>query len=305
MANRIWNAVSLVVALGIPVFASSPAWAQDAQCRPGDLLCGEVQIGPIEGRVRIGPADPGPVVVQPPPPPQVYVQPPPPPQVYVQPPPPPPQPPVVVVQQPPPPVIVTRPAPPPQVVEVRVPRRRVVYDLVPAFDMGLHLQIGGLLSDRIGMGGGAAAFRIRPIEWFAIDLGAGIYGCQDYQFADRWEVPVVADLIFFFNPGDRFQIYALVGAGVSVAQQGSYTRGASDFIPSRDLAYVGGEGGLGVEWRVGRHFALNLDVRGFLREQVGSASPEFAENVAGVTRTTNTSGGFTGNVGMTFYFVGL
>jgi hypothetical protein len=303
MANRIWNALPLVVALGIPLLASAPAGAQDATCRPGDLLCGEVQIGPIEGRVRIGPGDapPPPVVVQPPP---VVIAPPPPP-VVVAPPPPPPQPPVVVVQQPPPPVIVTRPAPQPQVVEVRVPRRRVVYDLVPAFDMGLHLQIGGIFSDRIAVGGGGAAFRIRPIEWFAIDLGGGIYGGQDYQGADRWEVPLVADLLFFFNPGDRFQFYALVGGGVSIGQQGSYVRGGRDFVAARDLAYVGGEAGIGLEWRIGRHFALNLDVRGFLREQVGSASPEFVEVSGGRTQTTNTSGGFTGNVGMTFYFVGL
>ncbi|GAB4116776.1 MAG: hypothetical protein OHK0013_50200 [Sandaracinaceae bacterium] len=227
----------------------------------------------------------------------------------MQPPPPPPQPPVVIVQQPPPPpVVVARPAPQPQVVEVRVPRRRVVYDLVPAFDMGLHLQLGTMFTDRIGVGGGGAAFRIRPVEWFGIDVGAGIYGGQDYQGAGRWEIPLVVDLLFFFNPGDRFQLYALVGAGASIGQQGSYTRGPigdRDFIPSRDLAYVGGEAGLGVEWRVGRHFALNLDVRGFLREEVGSPGPEFVEVVDGRTRSTDTSGGFTANVGMTFYFVGL
>jgi hypothetical protein len=165
-----------------------------------------------------------------------------------------------------------------------------------------------MFTDRIGVGGGGVAFRIRPVEWFAIDIGAGIYGGQDYQGAARWEVPVVADLLFFFNPRDRFQLYALVGAGVSVGQQGSYTRdrfGDREFIASRDLAYVGGEAGLGLEWRVGRHFALNLDLRGFLREQVASPSPEFVEVVGGRTRSTNTSGGFMANVGMTFYFVGL
>jgi hypothetical protein len=237
-----------------------------------------------------------PVVVQPPP---VIVQPPPPP-VVVQPPPPPVQPPVVYVQQPPPPVIVAQPQP--QVVTVQ--RSRVVYDLVPAFDMGLHLQIGGLFSDRIGMGGGGAAFRIRPMEHLAIDIGMGIYGGQDYQGADRWEMPIVADIIVFFNPGDRLQVYALAGGGMSFGQQGSYTRFDRDFIPSRDLAYAGGEAGLGVEWRIGRHFALNLDVRAFLREQVGGGV-EFTEIQDGVTRSTNTSTGVYGNLGMTFYFVGL
>jgi hypothetical protein len=176
----------------------------------------------------------------------------------------------------------------------------VVYDLVPAFDMGLHLQIGGLFSDRVAMGGGGAAFRVRPIEHLAIDLGLGIYGGQDYQGADRWEVPVVADILVFFNPGDRLQVYALAGGGVSVGQQGSYTRWDRDFIASRDLAYVGAEAGLGLEWRLGRHFALNADVRAFIREQVGGGV-EFVEG----TRSTNTSAGVYGNLGMTFYFVGL
>ncbi|MBN8614929.1 MAG: hypothetical protein J0L92_30295 [Deltaproteobacteria bacterium] len=301
MANRIWNAVSLVVALSaLPLFASE-VHAQDAQCRPGDLLCGEVQLGPIQGQIRIGPGDaapPPPVYVQPVPPP-VVVQPPPP--VYVQPPPPVVQPPVVYVQQPPPPVVVQ----PPQPQVITVQRRRVVYDLVPAFDMGLHLHIGGLFSDRVAMGGGMAAFRIRPIEFLAIDLGMGIYGGQDYQGADRWEVPVVADILVFFNPGDRFQVYGLVGGGVSFGQQGSYSGGPrGDFFASRDLAYVGGEAGLGLEWRIGRHFALNLDARAFLREQVGGGV-EFTEIQDGVTRTTNTSTGVVGNLGMTFYFVGL
>jgi len=278
MANRIWNAVSLVVALSaLPLFASE-VHAQDAQCRPGDLLCGEVQLGPIQGQIRIGPGDTTP-------PPPVYVEPVPPP----------------VVVQPPPPVYVQ----PPQPQVITVQRRRVVYDLVPAFDMGLHLQIGGLFSDRVAMGGGMAAFRIRPIEFLAIDLGIGIYGGQDYQGADRWEVPVVADILVFFNPGDRFQVYGLVGGGVSIGQQGNYSGGPrGDFFASRDLAYVGGEAGLGLEWRIGRHFALNLDVRAFLREQVGGGI-EFTEIQDGITRTTNTSTGVVGNLGMTFYFVGL
>lgn len=302
MANRIWSSLSLVVALTVPLFATA-ASAQDATCRPGDLLCGEVQVGPFQGRVRVGPADPGPVVVQPPP---VVVQPPPPP-IVVQPPPPPvvvqppPQPPVVVVQQPPPPPVIVRQ---PQVIETRVPRTRVVYDYVPAFDIGLHLQLGGLFSDRAGIGGGAAALRIRPAEWLGIDVGAGFYGGSDYQGSDHWEMPLTADLLFFFNPQDRFQIYALVGGGASFGQSGSYYRATDEFVPSRDLTYVGGEAGLGLEWRLGRHFALNLDARWFLREQVGGGQ-EFSEISGGEVRTTNTSTGVTGNVGMTFYFVGL
>lgn len=297
MASRIWNTVSLVVALSAPLMIAAPLAAQTAECQPGDIVCGEVQVGPIDGRFRIGFGQDAP--------------PPPPPVVYQPPPPPPPEPPVVIVQQPP--QVVYQPPPPPQVVYQAQPvyqppqpqriQRRVRYELVPRFDIGLHINVGAMATDRIGIGGGGLGLRIRPIEWFAIDLSAGVYGGQAYGGSDHWEVPVLADLIFFFNPGDTFQVYGLIGGGIAFGENGQATRtlgGSRDFIASRELFYVGGEAGLGVEWRMARHFAMNVDVRAFMREQIGGA-PEFQEG----TRTTNTSAGAYGNLGMTFYFIGL
>jgi hypothetical protein len=307
MANRIWNTVSLVVALTAPLMLAAPLAAQTAECQPGDLVCGEVQVGPIDGRFRIGFGQDAP---PPPPPPVVYQPPPPPPEppvVYVQPPPPPPpqvvyQPPPQVVYQPPPQPVVYQQVPQPQLIQ-----RRVRYELVPRFDIGLHLNVGAMATDRGGFGGGGAGLRIRPIEWFAIDITAGIYGGQAYGGQDHWEVPVLADLIFFFNPGDRLQVYGLVGGGIAFGENGRLDRsiGSRDFIASRSLFYVGGEAGLGLEWRMARHFAMNFDVRGFMREQLGGA-PEFTESTGiGTTRSTNTSAGVYGNLGMTFYFIGL
>lgn len=294
MANRIWNALSLALALSAPLVASQVS-AQDATCRPGDIVCGEVQVGPFQGQIRIGPGEspPPPVVVQAPPP--VVVQPPPP--VVVQAP----TPPTVAVQAPPPPVV-AQPAPQvirtqPQVIAVQETR----YQLVPTFDLGLHLSVGGMFTDRISVGGGAAAFRIRPSEYVAIDLGIGVYGGPDYQSLDRWEMPVTADLLVFFNPDDPLQVYGLVGVGASYAEQTGWDGGSLTY---RQLSYLGGELGLGLEWRIARHFALNFDVRAFLREQVGPAV-EFTEIRGGRVESTNTSGGVTGNLGMTFYFIGL
>lgn len=292
MTNRILSIVSF---LGVAAALLAPSTRVEAQCRPDDIFCAEL---------RIGPAQP------PPPPPPVVVEEPPPP-VVVQPPPP--QPPVVIVQpaQPPPPpprVVVVRPAQPPpppqpQVVQVQVERRRVVRrELVPAFDVGVHLALAGLMTENVGMGGFQGAFRLRPIRHLAIDLGAGIFGGESWHYggtsAGRWEVPFNADLLFFFNPQHRFQVYALVGVGVSVAGQET-SRG------ERQLEYVGGQAGLGFEWRIARRFALNLDVRGFLRQHVGDDGPEFTRiNDAGVRESTNLSGGAYGTVGMTFYFGG-
>lgn len=313
MTDRIRSAVSflgLVVAL---TGATGTALAQDARCRPGDLLCAEVDVGPVEGRIRIGidgdaPPPPPPVVVVPPPP--VVVAPPPPPPVVVAPPPPP----VVVA---PPPVsgriVVTTvpvappPAGPPVVVGVET-RRRVRYELVPDFDIGLRAFGGAMFTDRIAMGGLNGAARIRPIPHLAFDIGLGVYGGTDYAGVERWEVPVVADMLIFFNPEHRFQVYALIGGGVSWASQGVTTRGG-DWISSREFTYVGGEVGLGAELRISRFFAINGDVRGFIRQNVAGGPAEFTEpytNSLGVlsTHSTDTSGGIYGTLGMTFYFFG-
>jgi hypothetical protein len=303
MNHRIHSALNLsnlalvaVLAAILGVASGASAQRDAADCRPGDLLCAEGHLGPIEGRIRIGPG--GGTPPPPPPPPVVVVEPPvvytpPPPVVVVAPPP--------VVYNPPPPVYVPRE---PVTIEVETRRtRRTTYELVPTFDMGFHLQGSGMFTDRIAMFGMGGAARIRPDPHFAIDIGLGAYYGIDYQNAERWEVPVTADLLFFFNPQHRFQIYALVGGGMSFAGTGSTERDGR-FITSRDLFYLGGEAGLGAEIRLSRFFAINGDVRGFLRENVAGGRPEFTEVNDGLTRSTNTSMGVYGNIGMTFYFFG-
>jgi hypothetical protein len=288
MNNRILSSVSFLVAM-TALAAPSLASAQvDTRCRPDDLLCADAQVGPFEGHLRIGPGDA-------PPPPAVVVEPP----VVVQPPPVV-QPPVVVVQGPPPPtqqlVIVQTPPPrePPVVAVQTVRQRRVVYDLVPTFDMGLHLAGGVMFSDRIGMGGLNAALRIRPESHLAIDIGTGFWYGTDYNGREHWEMPLQADLLIFFNPENMFQVYGVIGGGMSFG-------GAA----GRDLMYAGGEAGLGAELRLSRFFALNFDVRGFLRQRVGDGPPEFTQiSSAGLIQTTDLSGGVYGQIGMTFYFFG-
>lgn len=319
MTDRMRTAVSFLgLVAALSGAAVSTAHAQDARCRPGDLLCAEVDVGPIEGHLRIGiDGDP-----PPPPPPPVVVVPPPPPPVVVAPPPPP------VVVAPPPPVVVAPPVVSGHVVVTTVPvmppppprgsvvvgvetRRRVRYEMVPDFDIGLHLQFGGMFTDRITMGGFSGAARIRPIPHLAFDIGIGAWYGQDYHGAERWEVPVTADMLVFFNPEHRFQVYALIGGGMSFAGQGRTTRGGG-FVSTSEFTYAGGELGIGAELRVSRFFAINADVRGFLRHNVAGGLPEFTEiNDNGTsrldddtTRSTNTSGGIYGNLGLTFYFFG-
>lgn len=288
MNHRILTAVSFLglASLGALVAPSMAA----AQCQPDDIFCAELRIGPGGP-----PPPPPPIVVQPPPPP-VVVQPPPP-VVIVQParPQPPPQPRVIVVQRQP---------PPPQVVAVQVERRRTTrYELVPESQLGIHLNLAGMvLGEDSGMGGVQAGFRLRPIPHIGLDLSIGAFGGQSFQYegngGDRWEVPILADVLFFLNPQHRVQFYFLVGVGTSFAEQ-QFARSSREFV------YLGGEAGIGLEFRIGRHFAINLDLRGFVRQQVGEGRPEF-ERVTdeGTIQSTNTSGGMYGTAGMTFYFGG-
>lgn len=227
--------------------------------------------------------------------------PPPPPRVIVvqrpQPPPPPPR--VIVVQrqvQPPPPrvVYVQQPAPPPQVVVQPAPVQ--VQPRQASGRFGLHAQVGGIGAENVRMGGFSGALRIRPTEHFALDIGAGVYGGEDYHGNDRVEVPFTVDALLFVNPQHRVQFYVLGGVGTSVA----FTQAPASFGPVDRLVYAGGQAGLGLEFRLTRGFALNVDGRAFMRARVDSDVPEFVDPVTG--DTTNVSAGGSVNFGATLYF---
>ena len=289
--------LSFLTALIASLLMAAPAAAQQTECQPDDLLCAEIRIGPAQGGIRIGPGGRQQPPPPPPPPPQ-------PPVVIVQPEPPPP-PPVVVVQPrrpPPPPVrtyVAPRPRPQPQYVVVEeTPRDRFPYS-----STALHLHLDGLFGENLGMAGGGAAFRIRPNPWFAVDIGGSVYGGVDYNGLDRVELPLTVDARVYLNPQHRFQFYLLLGVGASYSHAEGYNvntlRGES-----RDYFHLGGQAGVGIEWRISRVFALSLDARGFLRHRVDdNPQPEFTEpNGAGGWQSTDFSGGFTGRAGMTFYF---
>ncbi len=70
--------------------------------------------------------------------------------------------------------------------------------------------------------------------------------------------------------------------------------------------YFGGQVGLGLEARITQSFALDVDLRGFVRGRVDQAAdkqPEFVEvDANGNQRQTNASGGGLLTAGMTIYF---
>lgn len=259
-----------------------PARPAAADCPPGSRVC--VEVG-VEGSLQVGPPRPSRVVV------------------VEQPAPPPPPPRVIVVEteveQAPPP-----PPPPPE--PEPVVEEDGYWDAPPRQPprFGVHGYVAGVVGRDLHMGGTTGAFRFRPVPHLAVDLGLGLYGGTDYNGLDRVEVPLTADMLLFVNPENALQLYFLGGLGLSFAHAEGHNRHTGR-LESRDYGYVGGQAGIGLEWRIGRHFALNGDVRAFLRQRVDDDDqPEFIEYEAGrpTGRTTDTSAGGLATIGATFYF---
>jgi opacity protein-like surface antigen len=236
-------------------------------------------------------------------------------------------PPPVVVQQPPPqqpPVVVYQPAPPPVVV-VRQPPPDYRYYYVrrpvalPQHEWGLNLRLDGAFigsrGDRLGGAGGAlggfgAGLRYKPTPWFGLEAGADFAIGRDYNDYARNETAFTLNAMLFLNPRSRAQVYLLGGFGWSIANvtNDTYSPSASSPEPlglneSQSYHYFGGQAGIGLEYRVTRNVALNVDLRGFIRGRTdnnGNAQPEFID--PGTGKTTNTSGGLLMTGGMTFYF---
>lgn len=294
-------ALSTVLA-SASLLATSLANAQD--CPPGSWLCAGLQIGAgVSGGVVIGggrPAPPPPPL-PPPPPSSVVVQTP---MVEYQPAPP-------VYLQPPQPVVIYRPAPviyttyaPVQAPAPTVAPRQSVG--LGAFATGLFLGGSDSARERPAMGGAGVMMRFRHSPHLATEatLG-GIYG-RDYNGDTRAEVPVTLGGVVYFNPRNRFQVYGLLGGGLSFASlQYDSDNARARGMREAGYFYLGGYAGIGAEWQLSQSFSLFFDVRGFLRARVdrdAESNPEFSRVRGSVTQTSNASMGMTGNFGAMFWF---
>lgn len=281
--------------------SSVAAAQQNPNCPPGSWFCADAQIqGGASVTVGVGGS------LQPLPPPQAPA--------------PPVAPPPVVVQQTPvqPPVVVYQPAPPPVIIYRQPqPDYRTYYVRRPMpyaqHEWGLNLRldaaiIGGGVRDSAGMGGLGAGLRFKPSPYFGIEAGADFAFGRDYNDNDRNETAFTLTGLLFLNPRDHAQVYLLAGFGWSVANVTTYDNwahggGSSSGGQSAVYDYFGGQFGIGLEYRMSQHLALNLDLRGFVRGRTdGDAKiyPEFVDQNTG--KTTNTSGGALVTGGMTFYF---
>jgi opacity protein-like surface antigen len=289
---------ALLLAAAALAFAS-PARAADPGCPPGSWFCADTQSPTAPPSQPMPPAKDEPKGLEPLPAATEAQPAKPAPQ----------QAPVVVVQQaPPPPVVVYQPPPP---VVVREEPPAYVYHPRPAASIparqewGLNLHLEGAMmghgaAQNAGMGGAGLGLRYRPLPGAALEANFDVLGGNDYQGQKRQESAFSLNALLFVNPRSKAQVYFLAGFGWSWAHVGD------DSDPSAqqwDYHYFGGQVGAGLELRLARHFALNADVRGFLRARTDDAAqyqPEYVDSSTG--RTTNTSGGGLITGGMTFYF---
>jgi hypothetical protein len=283
MLKSIVSSASLAFAIALPVTAAAQGDSNaGGSCPPGSWFCAQdsqQQPAPKGQAVKplqplpdpdddAAPAKPGPNTPPPPP---------------------------VVVYQPPPAVVVTRPeAPPPYEYG---PPPGPPFHHHPEWGLNLHLE-GAAIGHGSGdasMGGGGLGLRLRPNPWFAIETDVDFVGGTDYQGYDRNETAVTFNGLLFLNPRSHAQLYLLAGFGWSGAH---VTGGNFD----QHYGYFGGQFGGGLEFRISRNFALNADIRGFIRgrtDELAQSQPEFT---AADGRTTNTSGGGLFTAGMTIYF---
>jgi hypothetical protein len=177
---------------------------------------------------------------------------------------------------------------------------------------GLNLRVEGMTfghnsaaSQDSGMGGLGISLRYRPISHFAFDLGVDVLSGTDYNGFHRTETPITLSGMLFLNPRSPVQLYLLGGMNFSQAKVSSefgspLLSSNGDGTFGADYSYFGGHGGAGLELRASRHFALNVDVVGFMRKRTDSGlTPEFSDPDRG---TTNSSGGALFRGGLTFWW---
>jgi hypothetical protein len=148
-----------------------------------------------------------------------------------------------------------------------------------------------------GMGGVGASLRPRPAPHFAVDFGLDFFGGHDFHAERREEIAFTVNPMLFVNPGRPVQLYFLAGLGFAGAKVTH-----ADQTESR-YRYVGVDAGIGIEFRIARHIALDADVLGFLRGRVDrgrNSAPEFVDASSG--RSTNTSGGGLARLGLAYYW---
>lgn len=166
---------------------------------------------------------------------------------------------------------------------------------------GVNLRVEGAIlprhrgGDDIGMAGLGLSLRYRPVGHFALDLGADFLGGHDANAFARQEIPLSASAMVYVNPRSLAQFYFMGGVNWSWARvsseetQPNLANGTGD-----DYTYVGGHGGIGLEFRVSPLIGINVDGLAFVRtrtdDDANGRYPEFVDPDTGATSNTSVAG---------------
>jgi hypothetical protein len=291
------SALALVLAAPAIASAQSAPSAANSSCPPGSWFCStppSEQAHPAGEPLQ---ALPDPEETAPAPPPAVRRAPS---VTYA---PPPSQPPVVVYQPPPPAVVVRTEKPPPYEYG---PTHHDAISRGREWGLNLHLEgasIGHGTHGDASMGGVGAGIRFKPNRYVGLETDLDFVGGHGYAGDVRHETALTFNGLLFLNPRSRAQVYLLAGFGWSWAHSQSDPASTDTAVPyDYNYTYFGGQGGIGLELRLTRVLAFNVDLRGFIRsrtDQLAQSQPEFT-NTRG--QSTNTSGGGLLTGGMTLYF---
>lgn len=280
--KRALVSLSFVSALAVPAVASAQEPKKD--CEPGSWFCGESTPAakPTEkagGLEQLPDAKPGeapaakPAEKAPPPP--------------------------VVVYQPPPPTVVV------QAREAPAPYYYVPRKAQPRKEWGLNLHLGGAMmgkgrDDNAGMGLAGLGLRFRPIPQAAIEGVLDFAAGRDYNGYRRNETAFSLNGLVFVNPKSVTQFYLLGGFGWSAAHATDDRNGfdRADY----SYGYFGVQAGFGLEFRLSRAVALNVDLRGLIRGRIDNDRRQNPEFTSSDGKTTNASGAGLLTGGLTFYW---
>jgi len=278
-AKNVAVSLTFVSALAIPVIAHAQEPKKD--CEPGSWFCGETEqngnkdLQPLPAETK--PADAKPAEAKP-----ADKTPPP-----------------VVVYQPPPPTVVVQPrdAPPAYYyVPRKAPRKK---------EWGLNLHLGGAMMGKgrdgnAGMGMTGLGLRFRPIPHAAIEGNLDFAWGRDYNGYRRGETGFTLNGLIFLNPKNTTQVYLLGGFGWAGARAVD-DRDGFDRMEYK-YGYFGVQGGVGLEFRLSKAVALNVDLRGLVRGRIDDHKRQHPEFVSGDGKSTNTSGAGLLTGGLTFYW---
>lgn len=268
-AKRIAVSLSFASVLAVPAIARADE--AKADCEPGSWFCGE----PAPSEKELQPLPAAEPAVEPPP-----------------------TPPKIVYEAPPPEVTgPARDAPP---AYRYVPRRPP-----PKREWGLNLHLGGTMMGRgrdgnAGMALAGLGLRFRPIPQAAIEADLDFAGGRDYHGFRRSETGFTLNGLIFLNPKDTAQVYLVGGFGWSGAHAIDDRDGYDKM--EYEYGYFGLQTGIGLELRVSRVVALNVDLRGLIRGRVDDNRRTHPEFVSASGKATNTSGGGLFRGGLTFYW---